>query len=216
MPNAEHTRANDRALVDRLLKGDQRAFDEFNDTMIPRLYRFALRRLDGNTDLARDIVQTTLCKVIAKLDTYRAEAAFFTWLCSCCRNEIAMHFRRAGSRPEEVELEDAGNELQGIGFAELESQEARLMQKESASLVHETLDHLPEHYADALTCKYLEGMSVKQIAWRLQLGDKAAESLLTRAREAFRKIYPNLSASAEGVAPPVVPALETARGSSCR
>ena len=198
-----------------MLEGDQRAFDDFTDTMIPRLYRFALRRLDGNTDLTRDIVQTTLCKVIAKLDTYRADATFFTWLCSCCRNEIAMHFRRAGSRPEEVELEDAGNELHRDGrAADLESQEARLMQKESASLVHEALDHLPDRYADALQYKYLEGLSVKQIAWRLHLGDKAAESLLTRAREAFRKTYSNLSASAEGVAPPVVPALETARGSS--
>ena len=57
MPNVENTRAIDRALVDRMLEGDQRAFDQFTDTMIPRLYRFALRRLDGNTDLTRDIVQ---------------------------------------------------------------------------------------------------------------------------------------------------------------
>ena len=124
-----------------------------------------------------------------------------------------MHFRRAGSRPEEVELEDAGNEIHhDAGFAHLESQEARLLQKESASLVHETLDQLPDHYSKAPHCKYLEGMSVKQIAWRLQLGDKAAESLLTRAREAFRKTYSNLSASSEAVAAPAV--LEMARGSS--
>ena len=53
-------------------------------------------------------------------------------------------------------------------------------------LVQRVLDHLPSHYADALEWKYIDEVSVQEIAQRLGVGAKAAESLLTRARRAFR------------------------------
>jgi RNA polymerase sigma-70 factor, ECF subfamily len=52
--------------------------------------------------------------------------------------------------------------------------------------VQVTLDHLPARYADVLEWKYIQGLSVDEIAHRLGVGYKAAESLLTRARQAFR------------------------------
>ena len=50
-----------------------------------------------------------------------------------------------------------------------------------------TLDHLPGSYGDVLEWKYLQEMSVAEIAARLGVGYKAAESILTRARVAFRE-----------------------------
>jgi RNA polymerase sigma-70 factor (ECF subfamily) len=55
--------------------------------------------------------------------------------------------------------------------------------------VHVALDHLPGHYKEALVGKYLEGASVDEIGRRLDLRYKAAESLLTRARQAFREAF---------------------------
>ena len=49
-----------------------------------------------------------------------------------------------------------------------------------------TLDALPGRYGEALEWKYIDGLSVREIAARLELGEKATESLLTRARESFR------------------------------
>lgn len=92
----------------------------------------------------------------------------------------------------------------------LAGQEAQLFRKESAHLVHEVLDLLPERYASALAWKYLEDLPVKQIAWRLQIGDKAAESLLTRARDAFRTSYTRLCHDATETVSSTVSALETA------
>ena len=182
--------------------------------MIPRLYRFALHRLDGDEELARDIVQTTLCKVLRRLDTYRAEAALLTWLCGCCRNEILMHFRRSNSRPAEVTLEVDEVDLGSAASASLrdgESPSRALMRRESAALVHETLDRLPERYAQALEWKYLEDLSVKQIAWRLKASEKAAESLLTRARDAFRTAWAERTlAPPTASSPPTAAALEAA------
>ena len=53
-------------------------------------------------------------------------------------------------------------------------------------IVEATLDSLPGRYGEVLEWKYIDGLSVAEIASRLDVGAKAAESLLTRAREAFR------------------------------
>lgn len=59
-------------------------------------------------------------------------------------------------------------------------------QSEIARFVQTTLDHLPSLYGDALEYKYVHGLSVKEIGERLDKSAKAVESILTRAREAFR------------------------------
>lgn len=64
-----------------------------------------------------------------------------------------------------------------------------LQQKETARLVQVVLDRLPDRYGDALEWKYIEGLSVAEIAVRLGVATKAAESLLARARVAFRDAF---------------------------
>ena len=186
----------DRALVRRMIAGDERAFEEFTDTYLPALYRFAVNRLDRDRELTREIVQSTVCKAIAKLATFRGEAALMTWLCACCRTEIATHFRGKARAPREVELVDGEVTPktylnQAHLFGPLETFE----RKEDAELVHLALDQLPPHYGRALEWKYLDNLSVKEIAKRLSLGPKAAESLLTRARRSFRDRYRSLVGS---------------------
>jgi RNA polymerase sigma-70 factor (ECF subfamily) len=174
--------AEERRLVDRMRAGEESAFETFAECYIPSLYRFARRRLHDDRELTQEIVQSTLCKVIESLGSWRAEASFFTWLCACCANEIAAHYRRAGRRPREVELDES--------LAETVSRSGRL---EAAELVHAALDRLPPGYARAVEWRYLEGLGVEEIARRLELTYKAAESLLSRARKAFRDAYEHLA-----------------------
>jgi len=180
----------ERELVDRLRAGDETAFETFADQYVPALYRFAGRRLDGDRELTRDVVQATMCNVIKNLDSYRAEAPLFTWLCACCRNEIAAHFRRLDRRPREVEIDEAATLAPASG-----GPEERLLRLETAELVHVTLDRLPPSYAQAVEWRYLHGLAVPEIARRLASSYKATESLLSRARKAFREIYEHLAAS---------------------
>jgi RNA polymerase sigma-70 factor, ECF subfamily len=181
---------SDFALTRRLLGGEESAFAEFFAAYFPRLYRFARARLGGDEDAAEEIVQTTLIKAIDKLHTYRGEAALLTWLCTLCRREIAAWSRRTGRRAE-VSLADDRLEVRAVIDAltmlSRDDPEAELHRREVSRLVQTTLDHLPRAYGDALEWKYIEGLSVEEVARRLGLGYKAAESLLTRAREAFRK-----------------------------
>lgn len=169
-----------------MISGDETAFEQFSDSYIPVLYRFTQRRLHGDRDLASDIVQSTLCKVIAKLDTYRGEAALVTWLCACCKNEIAAHFRKNDKRAHDVELVPEVPAEQSVNPVLTDNPEQSLLASESADLVHEALDRLPPHYGHALEWKYFEELPVKEISSRLGISPKATESLLTRARQSFR------------------------------
>jgi RNA polymerase sigma-70 factor, ECF subfamily len=194
--SVDHTA--DLQLVARMLAGDEEAFEAFGERYFKALYRFAFGRLRGDRDLTREIVQTAVAKALAKLDAYRGEASLLTWLCACCRNEILMHFRRQRSAPAGVEL---GDEELAAPIASADRQgdpEAALLSRERARRVHMALDALPDHYARALEWKYLDRLSVQEIAARLGMGAKAAESLLTRARQAFRTGYEDLRVAGRG------------------
>lgn len=189
-------RPDERALVERLRAGDEDAFEEFFEANFHGLYRFALARLDQDSELAREMAQAAFCKAFEKLDTYRGEAPIFSWLCSICRFEISGHFKRARREPPRVELAEEAVEvlgaLESLPF-ELEDPERQLLRREVARRVHLTVDHLPEQYGRVLEWRYADGLPVPEIAARLEISYKAAESLLSRARQAFRDGFSSLA-----------------------
>ncbi len=186
----EPAATSDPQLIRRMLAGDERAFDAFFNAYFPRLYRFALPRLNGDVDATREIVQVTLGKAIRKLETFRGESGLFTWICQICRNEIVDHIR-ARRRMRHVVLIDDRPELRAAVEAIEAPEEFDLVRSygrdEAARLVRVVLDRLPANYGDALEWKYVEGQSVETIGERLGIGTTAAQSLLARARRAFRE-----------------------------
>jgi len=181
-----------------MLAGDERAFGELFDGTFPVLYRFALRRVGGDEDVAEEVVQRTLCAGIDHLVSWRGEASLLTWLCAICRRQIVDHYRRRGNAAGRVELDEDLPEVR----AALESiltgapdPEGHALRREMAALVHAALDALPPHYAEVLEWKYLEEASMKEIASRIGITAKAVESLLTRARAAYRDVLGTLVAA---------------------
>ncbi|HEU4618257.1 MAG TPA: sigma-70 family RNA polymerase sigma factor [Gammaproteobacteria bacterium] len=181
---------DDPILVRRMLSGDQRAFDEFFHGYFDRLYRFALVRVGGDADAAEEMVQQTLCRAVEKLELYRGEAALFTWLCQICRNAVADHYRSKEHRAEQiVPFEDTAEiraALESLSALPALDPQVSMQDEQLRRVVRVILDYLPKRYADVLEWKYVQGLSVKEIAARLGLGPKAAESVLSRARAAFR------------------------------
>jgi RNA polymerase sigma-70 factor (ECF subfamily) len=190
------TNVDESALLRRLRQGDEGAFQEFFDAHFPRLYRFALTRV-GDEDAAEEIVQVTLIQAIRGLATFRGEAALFTWLVTICRREIASWFERRGRRSTvslEEDLPEVRARLEALADLEAGPDEATHRQ-EVARLVRVALDFLPARYGDVLEWKYIDEHSVSDIAGRLGLSPKAAESMLTRARQAFREAFSALTGS---------------------
>jgi RNA polymerase sigma-70 factor (ECF subfamily) len=189
----EHPSPDDGELVDRMRAGDEAAFEAFFDMYYPRLYRFALSRV-GRPDAAEDIAQSAIVTSIRKIATWRGEAALFTWLCTLGRHEISAYCRRHNF--EEVNVADDIPEirmklerLSAPGAGPLET----LEQQERFHFVQLTLDYLPSRYGDLLDWKYIQGLSMQQIAERLNITPKAVEGMLTRARQAFRDGYATLT-----------------------
>lgn len=178
------------AMARKILRGDKAAFRRLFDEYFPRLYRFALARLDGDAEEAGEIVQQTFCRAIERLDTYRGEAALYTWFCQICHNLVIDHYRRQGREKRRVVFTEDSPEIQAILTALTdpngERGEAELVRRDITRLVQATLDRLPDRYGDVLEWKYIDEIPVAEIATRLALSVKAAESLLGRARQAFR------------------------------
>src|ERR671915_1646236 len=191
---------SERELVRRMLGGDEAAFDEFFADYFPRLFRFVVLRL-RDQDAAEDLVQNALIAAVRSLGSWRGEATLFTWLCTICRREISAWEKRT-SRHVIVSLaeDDPGLRaaLESIGAA-ADAPDAGLARADTGRIVQLALDHLPPRYSRALEWKYLEELSVDDIAGRLQCTPKAAESLLTRARNAFRDAFAAVQAAGKKV-----------------
>jgi RNA polymerase sigma-70 factor (ECF subfamily) len=188
---AEHPQ--DLDLARRLAAGDEREFTRFFDEYYPRVFRFAMARLGGNEDAADEVAQLTLCRAMRKLVGFRGEASLFTWLCQICRHEIHDHAEyRARQAQHFVSFDD-----DPVVRAVLESMPAdtgadpalAASRADAARVVQLILDQLPPSYGDALEWKYVEGLGVKEIAVRLDVTPLAAESLLARARRAFKDAW---------------------------
>ncbi len=187
---------DDRRLVDRLLAGDQRAFDRFFEENFARLYRFALARLRGDSTAAEEIAQATMARAIRKLASYRAESAMFTWLCAICRNEMSDWLRRQGRYREHIVLiedfPDVRAAVDSVTASPDLGPEAGYERVEANRLIQVALDRLPPKYGDVLEWKYVEGYTVREIAARLDIGQEAAQSLIARAKRAFADVYGTL------------------------
>lgn len=196
--------SEDKQLVKKLIAGNEEAFVAFFNDYFPRLYRFAMTRLKDDEEDIKDIIQTTLTNAIRSMDTYRGEAALFSWLCQICRNEINGHLRRKNR--DEVLVAEDGSELRGIleTLAAPEVYEPRYNseKEEIKRMVQVILDYLPPKYGNALEWKYIEGCSVNEIAEKLLVTPLAAQSILSRARVAFRDAIESIvdiqSRSSEG------------------
>jgi RNA polymerase sigma-70 factor, ECF subfamily len=191
-PAASPDPPDDRALVNAMLAGDEVAFRRFFEAYFPRVYRFALPRLGGDVEAAKEVVQASLTKAVRSLASYRSDAALFTWLCQICRYQIVDYLRANKRHSARILLIDDNPELR----AALEAIEApaadepaqRLGHAETRALVQAVLDRLPSRYGDVLEWKYIEGRTVEEIGELLGgVGRVAAQSMLARARVAFRE-----------------------------
>jgi RNA polymerase sigma-70 factor (ECF subfamily) len=193
---------SDRDLVDQLLRGDRRAFGQFFNEYYPKLYRFVKRRLPHDASAAEDIAQGTLCRALESLRSYRGEAALMTWLCTLCRREMSARWdeNRAWSAAPRLAEDDPAIRaaLEALLASEPPDPARAADRAQLRESILAALDYLPAPYGDVLEWKYLRDLSMGEIAQRLGRSPKAVESLLTRAREAFREAFSLLSGAAAG------------------
>lgn len=193
----------DAAWRERALHGEAAAVKTLAEDALQPLYSFCLYRVGRNRALCEEVVQETLVRAIRELDRYdpaRAGDNIFPWLSGLARNEIS---RVLAKEKSAVSLEALwarmDQELLAL-YARLELEpfgDEVLQREETRELVNTTMSQLPPHYREALEAKYLTGKSVRDMAAVWSISEKAVESLLTRARQAFRVAFLALSRNLE-------------------
>jgi RNA polymerase sigma-70 factor (ECF subfamily) len=172
----------ERARRRAVLSGDTRAWQAWYDESYAGLYAYVLWRCGGLRDRADEVVQDTWLTAVRRLGAFDPEAGgFAVWLRGIAANVLRNTLRRDGRhrrlRPR------------APGELETEPADAETERREQAERVAQALADLPAHYEEVLRAKYLDGCSVARIAATRSETVKAVESLLTRARQAFRAAF---------------------------
>jgi RNA polymerase sigma-70 factor, ECF subfamily len=179
----------------RALAGDVAAVALLAETMLEPLYAFCLYRVGKSRHVCEEVVQDTLLRAIRELGNYepaRSQNNIFPWLTGLARNEIhrALSRERPGLSLETLWAR-LDHDLRGV-YARLEAEplgDDVLVRQETCELVNTTMSQLPPHYREALEAKYIHGKSVRDMAELAGASEKAVESQLTRARQAFRDVF---------------------------
>src|SRR5215207_6278210 len=169
---------DERRLRAAVLAGDESAWRTWYDATATGLRAYVHWRCHGLADFAEEVVQDTWLTAVRRVRAFRPEQGPFAgWLCG-----IAANLVRNRLRGRNYPAGCGGNASQGFA-------EKRSGSDETAERVARALAELPPHYEAVLRAKYLDDLSVQAIAERRGDTSKAVESLLSRARQAFREAY---------------------------
>jgi RNA polymerase sigma-70 factor (ECF subfamily) len=184
----DETRAKHmRRLYESLQDRDAAAWDEFYEEHVRELYGFVFRLVRGDPQTAADVFQDTWLDAISHIgqfDPKRGELR--SWLFGIARRRVALHWRQRLARGDTAAAARAEIPVEVLDGAVVPDDV--LEHLEQAAVVQASLLALPPERRRVLVDKYVEGLSVNQIAARTGKSPKAVESLLSRAREQFRAL----------------------------
>ena len=171
------------ALVKRLIRGDPEAIQTLVMQYTDDVYRFVFNQVGGSIQDAEDIVQETFIAALKSIHSFRKDSKLRTWLFSIATHKVIDQQRWQARRPY-TELSDETIAL----FAGGPIPEQIIETAEMRQALRQALMQLPPHYRTALILKYVEALSVDDIAVIMQRSFKSVESILVRARRALMSI----------------------------
>ena len=164
-------------LVERARDGDQRAFGKLYEMNVDRIYRLAYR-MAGEEHLAMDFTQEAFVRAYQRLDQFRGDAAFSTWLHSITVSVALNGLRKVDRhRKRERSLEDAAPVAARTVVAEPGVRER----------ITSAVDELPEIYRVVFVMHDLEGYNHGEIAEALGVAEGTSKARLSRARSKLRE-----------------------------
>ncbi len=183
---------NERELIQRAKSGDFEAFMTLVADQQSKIYHLALK-MTGNAQDAEDVVQETLLKAIDKIDQFRGESAFGTWLYSIALNQtraILSKEKHSDLKPVEAYLppdhsSNDSDKASGKLF-EWKDPHKLLEQSELRGQINIALANLPIQYREAFLLRYYEELPIKEVAKLIGESVAATKSRVMRARLAIR------------------------------
>jgi RNA polymerase sigma-70 factor, ECF subfamily len=174
-----------RSLNELLQERDAAAWDEVYEEHVREIYGFVFRLVRDDPQTAADVFQDTWLDAISHIgqfDPKRGELR--SWLFGIARRRVALHWRQRLARNGTAAALGAEIPPEVLDGAVVPDDVIEHL--EQAAVVQASLLELPPERRQLLVEKYVEELSVAQIAARTGKSPKAVESLLSRAREQFR------------------------------
>jgi len=176
-------RSSEAGLLAAAASGDHGALRWLLDEVAPVVYGYIYARVGGDEPVAEDLLQETLLEAVRGASNFRGEAAASTWMCAIARRRLARHYEAERKR----EAVQASLRLVEDLSAPEEEPEQRTALIEQTDEVVRALGRLPALHRQVLVLKYMEGMSVQDIAGQVNRSRVQVQSLLQRAREGLRR-----------------------------
>jgi len=176
----------DWQLVERVQRGDKRAFDLLVAKYQRKLFRLLSRLIRDPAEI-EDVAQEAFIKAYRALPNFRGESAFYTWLyriaINTAKNYLVAQGRRAPTQTE-TDIEDAENFEDGDSLRTEDTPDRMLLSKQVAEAVNRAIERLPEELRTAIVLRELEGLSYDEIAASMNCPIGTVRSRIFRAREA--------------------------------
>lgn len=158
--------------------GDARAFRSLYEAHVDRVYRLAYR-MCGDDDMARDMTQETFIRVHQRLDQFRGDSAFSTWLHSIAVSVTLNGLRKVKrTRSREHDLDDV---------APLAAPPTPRAEPDLRDRLKAAIEALPDIYRAVFVMHDLEGYNHREIASALDVAEGTSKARLSRARSRLRE-----------------------------
>lgn len=185
----------DEELVARVQRGDKKAFDMLVIKYQHKIIQLVNRYIKDPSE-AQDVAQEAFIKAYRALDSFRGDAAFYTWLYRIAIN-TAKNYLQARSRRNtnfEVDIQNAEKVENAPQLQDLESPDNYLANEQIIETIKQAISLLPEEMRTAIMLREFEGMSYEEIAEAMNCPIGTVRSRIFRAREAIdEKLTPLLT-----------------------
>lgn len=183
--NQGKRRMNDGELIRAVQLGDRTSLTILYHRYLSGVWRYLHAHLAQDREAAEDLVSETFLTAIRNIQAYDSQkGTVYGWLIGIARNKLHDHLRKKNR-----ERDYARSDATAVVNTDLGNPEGNLLQAETQDAVIRALDSLADEERIVLEWKYMELLSVRDMAERLGRTEKAVEAILYRARISFRTIY---------------------------
>jgi RNA polymerase sigma-70 factor (ECF subfamily) len=181
-------RKTDEELVAGAQRGDTEAFGELVVRYQHRVVNL-VSRMVGRRESVEDVAQEVFIKAYRKIDGFRFESSFFTWLYTITLNTCRNHYRKKSLPMVLPREDDEDDPISHLPSTEGGADEA-LFRKQRSEIITDALQQLGHDQREALIMCDLEGMSYEEIAAVTGVPIGTVRSRIFRGRAQLRNILP--------------------------
>jgi len=183
-------KSEDRVLVERCLKGEERAFEELLHKYRNSVYSICYRMVRNQTD-AEDLAQDVFIRTFSVLDRYDPAYPFSGWLFRITSNLCIDFLRKAkrGMVSLDQPIEGSEGSIQRQLPSDAVKPDREMENKEMMAALEEAISTLPEHYRIIVILRHQEQMSYEEIAGDLGIPLGTVKARIHRARNMIKEYF---------------------------